>query len=179
VSRPALFLDRDGTLIVDTGYPRHAALVELLPGVVPALLAAIAKGWALVVVSNQSGVARGLVTRDEAASVQARVEALFAEQGVRFEGAYFCFHAPGERCACRKPEPGMLLDAARDLALDLRASVMIGDKPSDVQAGRAAGARTVAFGGGEGGEGADVRCATWADVAAWLEGTKGPLGSPR
>lgn len=170
-ARPALFLDRDGTLIVDTGYPRDPALVELLPGVAPVLRAAVAKGWALVIVSNQSGVARGLVTREEAARVQARVEELFAAEGVVFDEAFFCFHGPDERCACRKPAPGMLLEAARDLALDLRASVMIGDKASDVEAGRAAGARTVAFGTAE--------AAGWADVAAWLEGPEGPFRSPR
>jgi D-glycero-D-manno-heptose 1,7-bisphosphate phosphatase len=177
MTRHALFLDRDGTLIVDTGYPRDPALVELLPGVVPPLLAAAAKGWALVIVSNQSGVARGLVTRDEAARVQARVEELFAEHGVRFDGVYFCFHEPGEECRCRKPAPGMLLDAAKDLGLDPHGSVMIGDKPSDREAGRTAGCHTVAFGPGAGAD-ADAHCATWAELGAWLSGPEGPLGPP-
>jgi D-glycero-D-manno-heptose 1,7-bisphosphate phosphatase len=168
VTRRALFLDRDGTLITDTGYPRDPARVVLLPGVVAPLLAAKANGWALVIVSNQSGVARGLVTRDEAASVQARVDELFAREGVVFDGAYFCFHGPEEACACRKPAPGMILTAARELHLAAGGSIMIGDKPSDVQAGQAAGCRTVAFAGADG-PGADARCASWAEVAVWLE----------
>lgn len=181
MTRRALFLDRDGTLIVDVGYPRDPSLVELLPGVIPPLLAAAANGWALVVVSNQSGVGRGLITRDEAASVQARVEALFAAQGVRFDGAYFCFHDPTERCRCRKPEPGMILDAAQALQLELQGSVMIGDKPSDIQSGRAAGCRSIAFGPFDpaAAADADALCETWADVAAWLEGPGGPFQSPR
>lgn len=174
--RPALFLDRDGTLITDTGYPRDPALVALLPGVVPPLHAAIAKGCALVIISNQSGVARGLVTRDEAASVQARVEALFAERGVVFDAAKFCFHGTTDACECRKPAPGMILASARELDLDLEHSVMIGDKPSDVEAGRAAGCRTIAFGEAVAVDpDADAHCATWADVARWLEGPDGPL----
>jgi D-glycero-D-manno-heptose 1,7-bisphosphate phosphatase len=181
MTRRALFLDRDGTLVVDVGYPRDPSRVELLPGVIPPLRAAAAAGWALVIVSNQSGVGRGLVTRDEAASVEARVEALFAAQGVRFDGAYFCFHEPAEGCRCRKPEPGMILDAATRLDLEVHGSVMIGDKPSDVRSGRAAGCMSIAFGplDDAGVLDADARCATWADVAAWLGGPAGPFGSPR
>lgn len=175
--RHALFLDRDGTLITDVGYPRDPALVELLPGVAPVLVDVLAKGWALVIIGNQSGVGRGLITTDEAARVEARVEALFAEQGVRFDGAYFCFHGPTERCRCRKPEPGMLLDAASDLSLDLAGSVMIGDKPSDVEAGKTVGCRTVAFGGITV-AGADAHCTTWSEVAAWFGDIGGPLRSP-
>jgi D-glycero-D-manno-heptose 1,7-bisphosphate phosphatase len=167
MSRPALFLDRDGTLIHDTGYPRDPELVVLLPGAVAALRAASAAGWALVIVSNQSGVARGLVTADEARRVQARVEALFAAEGVTFDGARFCFHGPADACECRKPEPGMILTAARELDLDLRSSVMIGDKPSDAQAGRAAGCKTIVLGGVPVPE-ADARCAAWSEVAASL-----------
>lgn len=182
MTRRALFLDRDGTLIVDVGYPDDPSLVELLPGVIPPLLAAAARGWALVIVSNQSGVGRGLITREAAASVQARVEALFTAEGVRFDGAYFCFHGPTERCRCRKPEPGMILDAAQALHLELAGSVMIGDKLSDVQSGRAAGCRSIAFGAFDTATGAidaDTRCATWADVAAWLEGPGGPFRDRR
>jgi histidinol-phosphate phosphatase family protein len=166
MARRALFLDRDGTLITDTGYPSDPAKVELLPGVVTPLLTALDSGWALVIISNQSGVARGLVTPDQAVLVQARVAALFAQHGVAFAGAYFCLHGPDEACSCRKPEPGMILAAARDLELDPLASIMIGDKPSDIQAGRAAGCRTIAFGGLSAPD-ADARCATWTEVAAW------------
>lgn len=137
-ARRALFLDRDGTLIVDVGYPRDPALVEPLPGAVEALRD-LQRDWLLVIVSNQSGIARGLITPDEARAVHERVVELFAAGGVTFAGAYYCPHGPDHGCRCRKPAPGMLLDAARELDIELAASVMIGDKPSDVECGRAAG----------------------------------------
>ena len=133
----AIFLDRDGTLIVDVGYPRDPDRVEILPGALEALRRF--SGWALVVVSNQSGIGRGLITPAEAAAVHERFVARFAEAGIVFAGVYYCPHAPDAGCACRKPEPGMLRDAARELGLDLAASIMIGDKAADVAAGVAAG----------------------------------------
>ena len=136
--RPALFLDRDGTIMVDVGYPRDPARVELLPGAAAAL-AALAPHAALVIISNQSGLARGRITPAEAAAVHARLIELLAAAGVAIAGAYYCPHGPDHGCRCRKPAPGLLLDAAADLDLDLAASIVIGDKPSDVAAGRAAG----------------------------------------
>lgn len=136
--RPALFLDRDGTLIVDVGYPRDPALVDPLPGAIDALRE-LQQRYALVIISNQSGIARGRITPAEAAAVHARTVELFAAGGVTFAGAYYCPHGPDEACRCRKPAPGLLLDAARELDLDLAASIMIGDKPSDLEAGQAAG----------------------------------------
>jgi D-glycero-D-manno-heptose 1,7-bisphosphate phosphatase len=162
-----LFLDRDGTLIRDTGYPSDPAAVELLPGVVRALSSARARGYALVVVSNQSGVGRGIIAPDAAAAVQARVEELFAREGVIFDAVRFCFHHPDEGCACRKPEPGMLIDAAAALGLDLAMSVMVGDKPSDVQAGVRAGARGVRFGGAPDPR-ATATITTWDELGTWL-----------
>ncbi len=144
----ALLLDRDGTLIVDVGYPRDPERVELLPGAAEALRE-LSAGYALVIVSNQSGIGRGMITEEEAAAVQARVLASFAAEGVRFAGAYHCPHAPEEDCECRKPAPGMLLQAAAELGLELAACVMIGDKHADVQAGWRAGCRAaVRFGAG-------------------------------
>ncbi len=148
MKRPALFLDRDGTLIEDVGYPRDPEGVVLLPGAAAALREARRVGLALVIVSNQSGVARGIISPAEADAVQARVTSLFEDEGVRFDGAYFCFHGPDDGCTCRKPAPGMLLRAAEELALELPASLMIGDKPSDVEAGVAAGCAAVALGPG-------------------------------
>jgi D-glycero-D-manno-heptose 1,7-bisphosphate phosphatase len=145
VSARALFLDRDGTLIVDTSYPRDPALVEVLPGAVEALGRAQRAGLRLVIVSNQSGVARGLISPAEAAAVQNRVVEVFAREGVSFDGSYFCFHGPDDGCACRKPLPGLLLRAAAELDLDLARSMMVGDKVSDVEAGRAAGCSALAF----------------------------------
>ena len=149
----ALFLDRDGTLIVDVGYPRDPALVEPLPGAIDALRE-LQQTFALVIISNQSGLGRGLITEAEAAAVHARVVAVFAAGGVSFAGAFYCPHAPDAGCRCRKPAPGLLHDAARELGLDLAHSIMIGDKPSDLEAGRAAGCEHVLRFGPDG-EGAD------------------------
>jgi histidinol-phosphate phosphatase family protein len=100
-----------------------------------------------VIVSNQSGIGRGIITQAEADAVHARVIELFAAEGVVFAGSYFCPHAPDAGCSCRKPKPGMLEQAARELDLDLRASLIIGDKPSDVEAGAAVGMRGILFDG--------------------------------
>lgn len=136
----ALFLDRDGTLIVDTHYPRDPAVVQLLPGVVEALRR-LQQDFRLVVISNQSGIARKLIFREEAEAVHARFVALFAAEGIAFAGYYYCPHGPEDGCACRKPLPGMLHAAAEDLDLDLPASIVVGDKRSDLDAGAAAGCR--------------------------------------
>jgi histidinol-phosphate phosphatase family protein len=146
VSRRALFLDRDGTLIVDVGYPRDPARVEVLPGAIEALRA-LQRDRALVIVSNQSGLGRGLITPAEAAAVAARVREVFATEGIAFAGVYHCPHAPEAGCACRKPRPGMLEQAARELDLDLAGSTIVGDKPSDLAAGHAVGARGVLYAG--------------------------------
>lgn len=163
----ALFLDRDGTLIPDVGYPRDPNLVSLLPDAARVLREASGLGYVLVVVSNQSGVARGLIAPDEARAVQARVEELFAAEGVFFARSAFCFHGPDDACGCRKPAPGMLLDAARDLGLDLGSSVMIGDKPSDVGAGIAAGCTALTFGDVPH-PNAAASFSTWEALGAWL-----------
>lgn len=138
----ALFLDRDGTLIVDVGYPRDPALVEPIPGVLEALRE-LQQTWQLVIISNQSGVARGLITVAQMNAVHARVVELFAAGGVRFTGAYYCPHAVDAGCRCRKPAPGMLLDAAAEHRLEIASSAMIGDRESDLEAGRNAGVGTV------------------------------------
>jgi histidinol-phosphate phosphatase family protein len=145
-ARPALFLDRDGTLIEDVGYPRDPRDVRLLPGAAAALARLAAAGFALVIVSNQSGVGRGLFGRAEAEAVHAEVLRRFAAEGVSFDGAYYCYHAPEDGCGCRKPAPGLLLRAAADLGLDTGRSFMVGDKAIDVAAGAAAGCRGIRFG---------------------------------
>lgn len=141
--RPAALLDRDGTLIVDVGYPRDPEVVELLDGTHAALSELRETGYALVLVSNQSGVARGLVSPAEAAAVHGRLVERLAEGGIELDGAYYCFHGPEDGCSCRKPAPGMLLAAAQELGLALDRSVMVGDKASDVAAGQAAGCRSL------------------------------------
>lgn len=164
----AAFLDRDGTLIVDAAYPKDPARVEPMPHAAPALRE-LQRHFLLVIVSNQSGIARGLITPEEARAVHDRVIEVFSREGVRFADAYYCPHGPGDGCRCRKPAPGLILDAAAALDIELARSVMIGDKASDVAAGRAAGVgRAIRFGppGADDAdvEGGDPRCADWPAV---------------
>ena len=141
--RPAAFLDRDGTLIREREYLADPAGVELLPGAVEGLRSLAEAGYALVVVSNQSGIARGYY--DEAAyrAVQDRMLAMLAAEGIAIAGSYHCPHHPDitGACDCRKPAPGLFRDAARDLGLDLARSVYIGDRVRDVAAAAALGGR--------------------------------------
>ena len=139
----ALFLDRDGTVIEDRGYMRDPALVELLPGAADALRSLEAEGWALVVISNQSGVGRGLITPAEMDAVQARFLEVMRGAGVRITASYFCMHRPDENCRCRKPSLFHVEQAAREYGLDLPESWMIGDRHSDILCGKNAGCRTI------------------------------------
>jgi histidinol-phosphate phosphatase family protein len=143
----AVCLDRDGTIIADVGYPRDPEQVRLLPGAASALRELQQRGFSVVVVSNQSGIGRGLVTKDQADRVHARMVAELAAWGVRIDGAYYCPHSPQEGCVCRKPAPGLLLRASADLGFDLTRSFLVGDKLSDIEAGKRAGCRTILFGG--------------------------------
>lgn len=139
----ALFLDRDGTVIEECGYPKDAALVRLIPGAAAALAALAAEGWKLIVVSNQSGVGRGLITPEQMEAVQRRFLDLMALHGIPITGSYFCTHAPDDHCDCRKPAPLLLQRAAQEHAIDLAASYMIGDREGDILSGRNAGCSTI------------------------------------
>ncbi len=143
--KQAVLLDRDDTLIANVPYLCDPARVEPLPGAARSLRALTEQGTLLVMVTNQSGIGRGLIAPAEAAAVNARVLALFAAEGVRFAGVYVCPHAPADGCDCRKPRPALLLRAAAELDLDLARSVMIGDKRGDVEAGRVAGCKALQF----------------------------------
>ncbi len=140
---PAIFLDRDGTLIHDPGYLRDPSLVRLLPGAVEALRSFDAAGYALVLISNQSGVGRGLITMAELQAVHCQTRALLEAEGLMLSGAWYCTHAPEVVCTCRKPAPGLIRAAATVLEVPLARSWMIGDRSSDVAAGQVAGVSTV------------------------------------
>lgn len=143
---PALFLDRDGVLVEEVGYLRRPSNLRLLPGVEELLLAARNEGWGIVLVTNQSGIARGYYGWEAFAAVQAALHEQLRRLGVRLDLTLACpFHEEGlgpYRIAnhpCRKPNPGMLLKAAKELSLDLARSWILGDQASDIAAGRAAG----------------------------------------
>jgi histidinol-phosphate phosphatase family protein len=146
----AVFLDKDGTLIEDVPYNVDPDLIRLTPGAAEGLAALHAAGYRLVVISNQSGVARGYFPEEALAEVERRLGRLLAEFGVPLAGFYYCPHHPAGSvaryavaCPCRKPAPGMIVRAARDLGIDLTRSWLVGDVPEDVEAGRRAGCRTV------------------------------------
>lgn len=142
IKKKAVFLDRDGTIIYDRDYLRDPELVELIAGVVNDLRLLRKQGYLLVLVSNQSGIARGYFTQEDLAKVNKRFMQLLEEQGVTLDGIYYCPHGPGDGCDCRKPAVGMALAAERDLNIDLSSSYMVGDKLSDIQFGENFGART-------------------------------------
>lgn len=144
--RPALFLDRDGTLNVDTGFPRDPAEIELLDTMLPAIRAANAADVACVIVTNQSGIARGLLGWEDFSRVNARLFSLLGQHGCRIDTIIACaYHGEGRGALAiadhpmRKPNPGMLLKAADRVGVDLSRSVMAGDREADVEAGRRAG----------------------------------------
>ena len=139
-SRPAIFLDRDGVIIENrTDYCRSWEEVVILPGALQALARAQGTSYAVVIITNQSAVGRGLVDRETTDDINVRLVAAIRAAGGRGDGVYMCPHAPEDGCACRKPKPGLLLQASRDLSLDLLRSVLIGDSLSDIEAARAAG----------------------------------------
>ncbi|MCX4308881.1 MAG: HAD family hydrolase [Desulfovibrio sp.] len=143
MARKAVFLDRDGTMNEDPGYIFRSEDWRWLPEAVKGISVFNNAGWLVIVVSNQSGIARGFYSREDLGRLEAFVNADLAGRGARVDDWRYCPHLPEITgpCSCRKPEPGLLLAAARDLDIDLAASWMLGDRLIDVQAGLAAGAR--------------------------------------
>lgn len=154
VIRPAAFLDRDGTIITEEVSLSDPRGVTLIPGVIEALHELRDVGLALVVVTNQGGIARGLYSFDDYHAVMARISEVLDEEGVSFDATYFCPHHPDVTglCACRKPGIDMYVEAGTDLGLDLRASYYIGDKESDVEPASKLGGRGILVRTGHGRE---------------------------
>lgn len=160
--RRAIFLDRDGTINHDPGFVHRVEDLKLLPGAVEGLRRMAAAGFRLVIVTNQSGVARGLFTEDQMHAFNAALVHRLADEGVTIDAVYCCpFHREATVAAyrqdspLRKPNPGMLLQAAAEHGLGLDASWSVGDKRSDVAAGRAAGCRTILLRSGAAGRDSD------------------------
>ena len=150
MSNKAIFLDRDDTLIEDPGYISNPDQVKLLDGVAEALIELGAMGYKLIVVSNQSGVARGIVTEKVLGEIHNRLKQLLAEKGVYLDRIYYCpYHPDGvipkyrKESDWRKPNPGMLLAAAKELDIDLSQSWVIGNSGRDIEAGLRAGCKTI------------------------------------
>jgi D,D-heptose 1,7-bisphosphate phosphatase len=144
--RPAVLLDRDGTLNPDPGYINDPDDFHLFPGVPEALQRLQQAGFLLVLVTNQSGIARGLVTRENLDRIHLKLQDLLKPFGVGFAGIYYCPHHPQDDCDCRKPRPGMAVQAIRDFDIDCSRSFLVGDKKSDVQMAQSAGLMPIFIG---------------------------------
>ncbi|HSF16259.1 MAG TPA: HAD family hydrolase [Vicinamibacteria bacterium] len=139
--RPAVFLDRDGTLNEAVGFVNHVSRFRPFPWVLPAIRAVREEGYLAIVVTNQSGIARGLFDENLMHAIHDEFRTMLKKGGAELDGIYFCPHAPWEDCECRKPKSGMLRRAADDLGVDLARSWIVGDGYTDLEAGWAAGAR--------------------------------------
>lgn len=162
--------------MVERGFPKDPAEVELIPGAAAAIRRLRAAGLRVAVISNQSGIGRGYLTHEDVARVNARLGELLEAEGAALDGLYYCPHAPEDGCVCRKPRRTLLDRAAADLGGDLSRSFFVGDKKDDVDAGRGVGATTflVRTGYGEkqvfpGGAGPDFTVADLAEAAEKIE----------
>lgn len=151
-TRSAVFLDRDGTIVEDPGYLHDPAKVKLFPGAADAIHGLNAAGYAVVVVTNQSGIARGLYTEADYRSVEKRLDELLAAKGAHIDASYFCPHHPQapELCSCRKPRTKLFLDAQAALDVDFRKSWWVGDRLSDVQPALTLGGKAILVATGQG-----------------------------
>jgi D-glycero-D-manno-heptose 1,7-bisphosphate phosphatase len=162
--KPAVFLDRDGTINQEVSYLNSLAELRLIPGAAEAIASLNAAGFKVVVVTNQAGIGRGYCREADLHSIHTAIQQQLQEVGGRIDGFYYCPHHPtaglGEyriECSCRKPAPGMLRRAALEMNLDCDASYMVGDHIKDIQAGKAVGCRTLLVRTGYGRE-SEYRC---------------------
>ena len=141
--RPLILLDRDGTINAEVDYLSRPEQLQLLPGACTGLRRLAQAGFSLAIVTNQSGVGRGYFTTEGLGQIHHALTAQLGAEGICLAGIFHCPHRPEEKCACRKPEPGLALQAATALGGDLFRSFVVGDKECDVALGKNVGARTV------------------------------------
>jgi histidinol-phosphate phosphatase family protein len=139
----AIFIDKDGTLIKDIPYNVNPALIDFEQDAFESLYSLQQKGYYLVIVSNQPGIALGYFKEEDLKAVEEKIKNSLLQNKVKLNGFYYCPHASADNCSCRKPRPGLLLKAAEDLDIDLSGSWMIGDILNDVEAGRMAACKTI------------------------------------
>lgn len=175
MKKPAVFMDRDGTLIDERGYLSDAGRIRFYPDAAAALKSLKKAGFKLIIVTNQSGVARGYFTLKQLARVHRRFTKLLKEKGAGVDGIYFCPHGPDGDCSCRKPRPGMGKQAAKKFKIDLPKSYMVGDQPRDIQFAKNLGVKSVLVltGGGrsarkEAGGAASKVTSTIGSAARWI-----------
>ena len=143
MDKPLILLDRDGTLITEQAYLKDPRKVRLLPGVTQGLRALARGGFPLVLITNQSGVGRGILTLKDLEAIHARLQGLLEQEDAALDAIYFCPHHPDDGCRCRKPNVGMVERAVSELQLDLRRSYLIGDHARDIQLAHRVGAKAI------------------------------------
>jgi D-glycero-D-manno-heptose 1,7-bisphosphate phosphatase len=141
--RPAVFIDRDGTISEEVGYLNHVSRFRMLPSVPAAIRKLNGRGIPAIVVTNQSGVGRGYFPESLVQTVHDAMTAQLAAAGARLDAIYYCPHVSSDLCACRKPSPGMLERAAGEHAIDLERSFVVGDRFGDIELGHCVGARSI------------------------------------
>ena len=171
----AVFLDRDGTIARDVPYCRRVEDFDVLPTVPESIRLLNDQGFKVAVITNQSGIARGYFTEEMLSLIHKKMRNELAKCGARVDAIYVCPHHPDEKCGCRKPKPTLLLQAAKDMGIALPLSYMVGDDARDVEAGRAAGCKTVLVttGPNQGdivaqGKRADYVAHTLREAAEWI-----------
>ncbi|MGB6429787.1 MAG: HAD family hydrolase [Candidatus Acidiferrales bacterium] len=183
--RPAVFLDRDGTICEEMGYLNHISRLRVFPFAAEAIARLNSAGLPVVVVTNQSGVARGIFPEALVTQVEMRMETELAVGGARIDAFYYCPHVKDQKCDCRKPLPGMLERAAREHGLDLKRSVVVGDRYADVAMAHAVGALGILVKSGYGSGDFEYHGAQWprqpdavledlAEAAQWILRVFGP-----
>ncbi|MCF7966199.1 MAG: D-glycero-beta-D-manno-heptose 1,7-bisphosphate 7-phosphatase [Methylobacter tundripaludum] len=145
MTNKVVFLDRDGTLNVEKGYVHRIEDWEWIPGAIDAIVSLKKAGFLVIVITNQAGIARGYYTDTEVNLLHTKINEELKEHGVAIDGFYHCPHHPdfSEACECRKPMPGLINEASQDFDVDLGGSWLVGDKVSDIQAGLAAGVKSI------------------------------------
>ena len=141
----AVFLDRDGTIVEDVGYMKSPSQINFLPGAIDAIKKLKDNGFKVIVITNQSGIARDLLSEEDFKMITAEIDRQLLANGAKIEATYHCPHHPkqADPCECRKPNPGMILKAAKEHQIDLKSSFMIGDKDLDVECGQRAGTKSI------------------------------------
>jgi len=141
--RPFVVLDRDGTVVEERVYLSDPRELALLPGAAEAMRHFRTMGFGLIIITNQSAIARGFFNEAQLSRIHQELSRLLRTECVELDGIYFCPHKPEDHCGCRKPEPGLINLASKELRIDLRSSVVIGDKACDIELGRQVGATTI------------------------------------
>ena len=142
---PALFIDRDGTIIkqIDGHYISSIEQIELIENIFPAILMLQNEGYLIIIVTNQAGINKGILSNELVDEINQHIIRLLKKQGIDVSAVYVCPHKPEEQCKCRKPQPGLLLKAAKEHNIDLENSIIIGDTDKDTEAGLNAGLKKV------------------------------------